>query len=230
MKIEIAVSGLVLFVTGTINTFSQTILRPNFALKSHETLEISKIETTSEATVLYMSIENRISGGAFCADKNIFLISPVEGRISIKEVKGIPLCPENYKFSRIGEKLEFTLVFPPLNHGTEWIDLVEDCSSNCFSFYGITLNSDLNKKLDEAFSLTEKGETAKAISLYISILENLNNKKSGIEGSLFTYIITLATESGDKAGAEEWYKKMLSSMAPRLELYIINLNSRGIKY
>lgn len=57
---------------------SQTFINPNYSLKSHATLNIIKIEAGSEATIFYMSIENKIEGGAFCADKNIYVIYPDE--------------------------------------------------------------------------------------------------------------------------------------------------------
>jgi hypothetical protein len=230
MKIKTLISIIILCVALVKNTVSQTYSLPNYALKSHETLVIKKIEVTDKAVIFFMSIENRIEGGDFCADKNIFIIYPDGTRSKLSSSNGIPVCPETYKFKTPGEKLDFTLSFPPLKPGTNWVDLIEECSENCFSFYGLTLNSDLNRKLDEAFSYAERGETAKAISLYTSILESIDNQNSGIEGVLFTDIITLVAESGDNKGAEAWYKRMLLSGAPRLELYIQNLNSRGIKY
>lgn len=214
----------------TTHINSQTIEQPNIALKSHETLEISKVEITSQRTVISFSVENRITGSNFCADKNIFIIYPDGSRLKLTRAANIPVCPDTYNFKSIGEKLQFALEFPPLKAGTEWIDLIEDCTDNCFSFYGVTLNNDLNKKIDEAFSFAEEGETSKAITLYKSILYSIDNKNLGIEGALFTDIITLTIKSGDKTGAEECYGRLLASKAQRLDLYIKNLNSRGIKY
>jgi hypothetical protein len=218
------------FIVGIANSFSQTYIQPNYALKSHETLEILKAEITGEKTVLYLAVENRINGGAFCADKNIFIVYPDGSKLKMINSSGIPECPDTYKFKTIGEKLRFTLTFPPLNPGTKWIDLIEDCNSNCFSFYGITLDIDLNKRLDEAFSFADKGENYKAISLLSVILEGIDNENAGIEGALYSDIIALMLKTGDRAGAEALYQKMLSSKAPRLDLYIKNLNSRGLKF
>lgn len=219
-----------LIIICTIHIHSQTINQPNIALKSHETLEVTKIEASPQKTLVYLTIENRIDGGNFCADKNIYLIYPDGTRSMLTASNGIPVCPDTYKFKTIGEKLNFVLTFPPLKQGTEWVDLVENCTDNCISFYGVTLNNDLNKKIDEAFSFAEGGETSKAITLYKSILDSIDNKNLGIEGALFTDIITLTIKSGDKTGAEEWYDRLLASKAQRLDLYIKNLNSRGIKY
>jgi hypothetical protein len=210
--------------------FSQTIFNPNYALKTPETLEILKIEVTPEKTLFYLSIENQRNGGSFCADKNIYLQDEQGKKYDLKRSAGIPVCPASYKFKSIGEKLQFTLEFPTLKAGTRWIDIVENCSSDCFSFYGITLDMDLNRKLDEGFAFAEKGENSKAISIFREILNNSGSTKNGIDGALYTEIITMEYKSGNIASSGEWYKRMLSSNSPRLELYIRNLNSRGIKF
>jgi hypothetical protein len=208
----------------------QTITKPNYALKSHETLVIEKIEIEPEATTFYLSIENRTTGGYFCADKNIFIIYPDESRSRLISSNGIPVCPDIYKFKIIGEKLDFILRFSPLKQGAEWIDLIEDCSDNCFSFYGVTLNPDLNRSIDDAFILIENGETDRAMAAFIDIAEEIDNNNPGVEGLLYVNIITLANETGNTAKASEWYQRMISSEAPRLQLFIKHLNSQGIKY
>jgi hypothetical protein len=214
----------------TITVSSQTFLNPNFALKSHETLEIVKVGITPESTTISLRIENRIEGGSFCADKNIYIIFPDGNRIRLVKSNSIPVCPENYLFKSIGEKLDFSLDFPPLKPGTEWIDIVEECSANCFWFYGITLNNDLNKQLDDAFATASKGKPEDNILLFRNILESFDNKDLGIEGSLYINIINAAIEAGDKIEAAVWYKRFLSSNAPRLNQYIKYLNDKGIKY
>lgn len=230
MKIKTIILSIILLVTTLQSSFSQLIEQLNYALKSHETLEISKVEITPDETVLYLTIENRIEGGNFCADKNIFIIYPDGTRSKLTSSNGIPVCPETYKFKTIGEKLQFTLDFPPLKTGTKWIDIIEDCNDNCFSFYGVTLNTELNGKINEALSMAEKGEIKRAIAFYKDILNSLLAADQGIKGALYTDIITLLLKTGDKVGADEWYEKMVVSKAPRLDLYIKNLNSRGIKY
>ena len=203
---------------------------PNYALKSHETLNIKKIEITSATTVVSLSVENRIAGGTFCADKNIFILNPDGTRIKLISSSGIPVCPDKYEFKTAGEKLDFTITFPPLKAGTEWIDIIEDCSDNCFSFYGVTLNIELNKKINEAFVQAENEEPAKALISFINIVEATDSKNPGIEGLLYVSIIKLAKETGNTVKASEWYKKLASSNAPRLSNYIKYLNDSGIKY
>jgi len=224
------VSIAVLLNICIITVSSQTFPNPNFALKSHETLEIQKVEVTPESTTVFLSIENHIDSGSFCADKNIYIIDPRGSRIRLMRAAGIPACPDSYKFKSAGEKLEFSLIFPPLKPGTEWIDIVEECTENCFWFYGITLNNDLNKRLDEVFAAASTGKPEDNILLFRNILEGIDNLDPGIEGSLYINIINAAIEAGDKVEASVWYKRLLSSHAPRLNQYVKFLNEKGIKY
>jgi hypothetical protein len=228
MKRKFAIGILFLLLAGFLH--SQTFINPNYSLKSHETLNLIKAEVRPEATIFYMSIENRIEGGSFCADKNIYIIYPDGGKSKLESSSGIPVCPDTYKFKTAGEKLEFVLTFPPLKEGTKWIDLIEDCSANCFSFYGITLNDALNKRIDDAFALVENDEPAKALVSFINIAEEIDKNNRGIEGLIYINIIKLARETGNDAKAEEWYKKLKLSDTPRLSQYIKYLNQQDIKY
>ena len=214
----------------TIRIHSQVVERPNSALKSHETLEISKVEITTDKTVVFMTIENRIEGGNFCADRNIYIIDPEGIRLNLKKATGIPVCPDSFRFKSIGEKLQFTLEFPSLKSGTKWIDIIEDCNSNCFWFYGVTLDNELNSKLDEAFLLASKEKPADNILLFKNILDGIDSQNLGIEGLLYINIINAAVEDGDNVNANVWYKRLASSHAPRVSEYINYLNDRGIRY
>ena len=222
---------LTFLATCALNTYSQTYNQPNSALKSHETLEITKVEIGHGATTVFLSVENKRSeGGSFCADKKIYIIYPDGSRLKLTKANNIPVCPETYNFKSVGEKLQFTLEFPSLKPGTKWFDLIEDCTSNCFWFYGVTLDNELNKKLDEAFDLASKGLPADNINLFKNILDGIDNQDLGIEGLLYINIINAAIENADKVGAALWYKRMASSHAPRLNQYLKYLNDRGIKY
>lgn len=209
---------------------SQVILNPNYGLKSHETLEIIRVENTASHTVLYMSIENKITGGYFCADKNIFIIYPDGTKSKLISSKGIPVCPDSHKFKSVGEKLNFELTFPAIKPGIQWIDVVEDCSDNCFSFYGVCLNKGLNKKIDDASDLAENNETAKALISFTDLSASIGKENSGMTGLIYLNIIKLAKETGKSAQAAEWYMKLKSSDIPRKDLYIKNLNAQGITY
>lgn len=230
MKIKIVVSVIIFYAIITINVFSQTYIQPNTGLKSHETLELKKIEITPDKTVVSLQIENKIEGGNFCADKKVFIIYPDGSKSKLVNAVGIPQCPDTYKFKNIGEKLEFTLTFPPLKPATDWIDIEEECASNCFHFYGVTLNNDLNKRLDEAFIIAATSDPQKNMLLFRNILETVDKQNHGIIGLLYINIISAAVEAGDKVEAAVWYKRLLSSHSPRLSDYVKYLNNRGIKF
>jgi len=229
MKKRVSVTGILLLSMAGV-LYSQTIINPNYSLKTHETLDIIKVEAKPEATIFYMRIENRREGGSFCADKNIYLIYPDGKKIRLESSSGIPVCPDTYKFKVPGEKLEFVLTFPAVKAGTRCIDLIEECADNCFSFYGIVLDNTLNERIDNAFTLAENDEAAKAMISFIIIAEEIDKSNLGIEGLLYINIIKLARETGDDAKAAEWYKKFVSSEVPRLSGYIKFLNDQGIKY
>lgn len=214
----------------TTSVKSQTIEKPNFGLKSHETLEITRIENSPSRTTIYFTVENKITGGYFCADKNIFLIYPDGTRSRLISSKGIPVCPDSYKFKTVGEKLSFQLTFTSIKPNTQWIDLVEDCQDNCFSFYGLCLNNILNKKIDDASYLAENNEPAKALLSFTDLAGSAEIRNSGMEGLIYVSIIKLAKETGDIAKASDWYSILKSSSLPRKELYLKNLNAQGIVY
>ena len=222
---------IMFIITCSADIYSQIYNQPNIALKSHETLTISKVEATPKGTTIWLSVENkRNEGGSFCADKKIYIIYPDGSRLNLKKAVNIPVCPDSYKFKSVGEKLQFTLEFPPLTPGTKWIDIIEDCTSNCFWFYGVTLDNELNIRLDKAFDLASKGQPAGNIILFRNILDDIDSQNLGIEGLLYINIINAAAEDTNNVDMAVWYKRMVSSHAPRVDQYIKYLNDKGIKY
>jgi hypothetical protein len=209
---------------------AQVIEHPNCGMKSPNTLVIDRIETANGTSVFYCSVENQIKDGYFCADKNIYLIYPDGSRSKLKKAEGIPVCPSMYKFKAVGERLDFRLLFPAIKENIQWIDLVEECSSDCMFFYGLTLDKQLNAQLDELFVKAEKATPEESIGLFKSFIDVTDNKNLGIEGSLYINIINASLEAGDKIGASVWYKRLLTSGAPRLSYYIKFLNDKGVSF
>ena len=224
------ISISIFLASGFTPSFSQSYLSPNIALKSHETLTIRKFVMYEEKTEIFLRVENRISGGNFCADKNIFIVYPDGTRILLVSSTGIPVCPDTYKFKSPGEMLDFVLTFPPLQQGIGSVNLIEDCQDNCFSFYGIILDSNLNNRIDDAFALAENDEPAKAMVSFIRITEENSNKNTGAAGLLYVNIVKLSKTTGNSVKAAEWYRKLESSGLPEMSLYIKHLNSEGIYY
>ncbi|MBK8881078.1 MAG: hypothetical protein IPN67_01450 [Bacteroidales bacterium] len=228
LKQIISITSVLIF--GICTSFSQSFIAPNAALKSHETLEIMKVVISEEKTDIFLKVENRISGGNFCADRKIYIIYPDGNRSLLISSNGIPVCPDTYKFKSPGEQLDFVLTFPPLKKGTGSFNLIEDCSENCFSFYGIILDPDLNKEINDAFALVENNEPAKAMVNFIRIAEEKVKKNAGADGLLYMNIVKLSKETGRTVKASAWYKKLESSGLPETAMYIKHLNSLGIKY
>lgn len=209
---------------------AQVFDQPAVGLKNVQTMEILRVESAADRTVLYLSVENRIKGGTFCADRNIFIICPDGTRLKLLKSSGIPQCPETYRFRKEGEILEFSLVFPPLGPGTNWIDLVEECKDNCFSVYGILLNNEFSRRIDAAVSYVDRGQTDSAIGAFTKLIAESGNDKAGIAGSLYSDLISLLDGKGYTASASDYYRRLAASDLPHKELYIGNLNFRGIKY
>jgi len=209
-----------ILISVCIPALSQVYTRPNYGIKSHETLEITRIEANQQNTVVYLSIENKIIGGYFCTDKRTYLIYPDGTRIRMIRASGIPYCPELHKFYSVGEKLHFELVFPPLKEGTKWIDLVEQCGANCYWVYGIILDEELNRKLNEVFRITSGGKPEENILIFRRLLGEIDSLNYGIEGMIYFNIINAALEAGDKIEAGVWYKRLGESDAPRKEQYL----------
>jgi len=218
------------FCVITITIQGQVFPKPFYAAKDPETLEIHRIELTNESTIIYLSVENRITGGYFCTDRRTYLYLPDNKRLRLLKAEGIPYCPELHKFVSAGEKLHFELVFPPLSPGTKWIDLVEQCGANCFWVYGIILDEELNRKLDEVFRITSGGKPEENILVFRRLLQEIDSGNYGIEGMLYYNIINAALEAGDTIEAGVWYKRLGESDAPRKEQYLKLLNERGIKF
>lgn len=209
---------------------AQIFDQPAVGLKSVQTMEVLKVESSSDKTVVYLSVENRIKGGTFCADRNIFIICPDGTKLKLLKASGIPQCPDTYRFRKEGEILEFSLVFPPLGRGTYWIDLIEECNENCFSVYGILLNNEFSRKIDAALSYVDRGQTDSAIGAYTKLIAEAGTDNAGIAGSLYSDLISLLYGKGYTASAADYYRRLAASDLPHKELYLGNLNFRGIRY
>jgi hypothetical protein len=230
MRMKAVISIFVICLVAAVNMSAQTYNRPNMGLKSPASLDLVKVEISGEKTVIYLSVENRIEGGYFCADKNIYVLDSKGKKLMLKSSNGIPVCPDSYKFKRIGEKLDFTLTFAALEPGCEWIDLIEDCSDNCFSMYGIILDNKLNQRIDESFVFAEKDEPVKAMVSFIKIIESSDFKNKGAAGLLYINIVKLAVENGNNSKATEWSNKLKTSDIPGVSRYIKFLNDQGVRF
>jgi hypothetical protein len=230
MIAKTCLSSFIFFLVMETHLFAQVFDNPAIGLKSHQTMEISRVECQKDKTLVFVSVENRINGGTFCADKNIFIIQPDGSKLKLEKASGIPTCPASHKFKRVGEILEFTLIFPPIQHGTGWFNIIEECTDNCFSVYGVLLNTEFTARIDLAASYVDRGQVDTAINLYQAMINDADESEAGIKGSLYSDLITILSSKGYSANAAEWYRKLAESDLPQKDLYLDNLNVRGIKY
>lgn len=130
---------------------AQEISKPNFAFASHPML-VDEISFTPSQMIVKLTIENQVSGGNFCVDKNIFIEDVLTNKkLQLSYSEDIPVCPEIYDFKWVGEKLSFKLFFPKPTANLKYIDIVEVCNENCFTIKGIILDAEMNKNIDLAF-------------------------------------------------------------------------------
>lgn len=225
-----ALSFLILSTLLSANAIGQVISAPAYGLRSHETMEVVTVEIEKDQTIIQLTVENRTTSGYFCVDRNTFIVLPDGSRLKLLKADGIPNCPQSHNFKRIGEVVKFSLYFPALPSDSEWFDLVEECSENCFSVYGITLDSRLNKEIEKAYALSESGKPAEAATDFISIISSFEDNNHGILASLYSSTIVMHLRNGDELSAKKWFDRMNNADLPNKKLYIENLHSRGIKW
>ncbi len=204
-KITLLLIVLILFNKG----FAQDLLKPNYSTKSHETLELDKITSTKDSTYFNFVLTNRLVGSTFCADRNIVILSnnPTKQYKLIKAI-GIPVCPQQYTFAYLLEKMRFTLVFPALDTAIKVVDIYEMCLDACFSYRGVVINKNLNNALETAYFDYSSGRYEKAIIGFLKIIENYPDYNYGIT---FINIIRIYADLKKLDLAKLYYHKLLNS-------------------
>jgi hypothetical protein len=208
---------------------SQSVLNPNYGLKSPLTAEIVRVDFNSDATVVWLTIMSDINNAWFCIDRNTFLVGPDGMKVRLISLKGLPYCPATYRFKQPGEKLSFSMTFP----GTgllPWFSVVEDCTGGCLAFRGIVTGGVLNNRLNEAYALADKGEEMAAYRLFEEIINETDSLDLGIEGSIYTNLILIDHRNGRPQTARGWYDRMMTSDTPDLGLYLESLKKQGVDY
>lgn len=208
---------------------SQSVVSPNYGLKSPLTAEIDRVDFNSDATVISMTIMSDINNAWFCIDRNTFLVRPDGMRLKLTGLKGLPYCPATYKFRRPGEKASFTLTFPATGM-LPWFSIVEECVGGCLSVRGIVTDQALNEKLNEAYGLSDKGDDAAAYLLLEKIINETDSLNLGIEGSVYTSLILIDHRRGKLEAARSWYDRMMTSDTPDLRLYMETIRRQGISF
>ncbi len=194
---------------------AQTIENPVVDMKSHPTLNIEKIEKTDNFTILFMSLKNEIENGAFCVNSDVFISLP-DKRIKFDMIKseGIENCPNMHKFTAPGQVLNFKLYFPLINDTIKLLDLVENCTDNCFYIRGIHLDKVFNEEtrnFDIGINYYRKGNVQHALPYFLDIVNKSQYKKSK-HYAYSMYIVPIIYEKiGYLDDAKEAFDKLVDS-------------------
>jgi len=207
----------------------QSVISPNYGLKSPLTAEVTRVDFNQDATVVWLTIMSDINNAWFCIDRNTFLVRPDGMKLKLNGLKGLPYCPATYKFRRPGEKASFSMTFPATGM-LPWFSIVEECVGGCLSVRGIVTDTVLNEKLDMAYSHSDRGEDLSAYKLLKEIIDETDSLNLGIEGSVYTSLILIDHRLGREEAARSWYNRMMISDTPDLGLYLETLRIQGIEF
>ena len=225
---------ILLFLIGLLSiyqTFSQVYESPIAGKQSHPDLKINTIEITNEYTIIHLSITNQLNtGGWFCADKNIY-IKNSKGLEEYQLIRSenIPICPNKFEFTSKGEVLEFILYFPPINKGIMFLDLIENCDEACFSFEGIILDNEHNKKIvlfENAMKEYNENSFVECILLLKQVLEGEHTIESQIFGLSYYYLVLSYHKLNNETNVDFWYNELLKSDVPLRDDFIKELNTK----
>lgn len=89
----------------------------------------------------YVSKRKYINGGWINIHPNTYLVHSAD-KLQLLHAENIPLAPAIHVFTRVGEPLQFTLIFPAIPKDWKSFSLVEKCnSSNGFIIHDIQRNN-----------------------------------------------------------------------------------------
>lgn len=213
--------------------FGQKYDNPIAQKVTHPELKIKSIEITENNTVISLKVTNkRDHDGWFCADENIYIKNSKGTEIyHLIKSENIPTCPEQFKFSYVGQELNFTLYFPPISNQIQSLDLIEDCSNACFSFYGIILDNQHNKKIrtfEKGFDLYQENNLKESIDYFKEVIQGKTSIDSHIYGLSYYYLIIIYYELGDTNKMELWYRNLITADIKDKDTFIKELDKLGI--
>lgn len=125
---------------------SQTINNPLYFSKSHEYLNIEKIDILSNKTILFFSYTNPFDKDGWVRISKDSYLKDDFNNLTYKLIsaKDIGVYPNKTTFSSKGQKINFSLEFEKLNEKTFCFDFAECKEKGCFWISGI--NSNPNNK------------------------------------------------------------------------------------
>lgn len=192
----------------TTNLLSQNIQNPNFANASHP-MFVDQISVTDNNLIIKITIENKIHGGNFCADKNIFIQDAISNlKLPLLKSLNIPTCPQTYNFKWIGEKLTFRLYFLKPSSEIKYLNIIEDCDENCFTIFGLILDPKMNKSIDQAFALFDEKNYNSSKETLIEVIEKYPDYPYG---NLYLNLIQILLMQNKDEEAKTYYQIISNS-------------------
>ncbi|MDZ7737827.1 MAG: hypothetical protein U5K32_01910 [Bacteroidales bacterium] len=228
MDISKIISLLSALLIGSAALSAQEAVQPNYGMKSPATAEVVRVKVTDTQTLVDISIQNEIKDGHFCIDKNTYLEYGEDERLRLIEAKGLPLCPERYEFSTVGEKVYFTLVFDGLPGGTPWFDIVEYCGTGCLSVLGLTMDKEINSKIDAAYNALDRYDPERAMDIFSELLPVLRSSAHGLTGSVYLSLAELLDANNRDEELQELISEFESTPMPHKEQYRTILRDMGL--
>ncbi len=205
MKIII---GLLLPLLAFTSLSAQEITKPNFALATHP-MVIDKISVSDSSVNMTITLENKISNGSFCVNDVLFIQEiPDNKKAYVRKTTGIPVCPKTHKFSKPGEKLTFELEFFGFHDIPKYLNVIEDCTDNCFTIFGVIVDPQMNHDIDMGFGFYKSGNPELSIA---SFEKAVNEHPDYPFGYLYENIIDIYAELKDYDKAAEWFLKLSGS-------------------
>ena len=221
---------ILLFVVGfQIRMMAQVYDNPSFSLTSHPTLEIMSIEKWEDQTVMNIRVKNQRISGNFCFDKETFLLNSLgTEEWKLTSMDGIPACPDQHRFKSIGEVLDFSLVFPAIPDEVKYIDLHEGCEDACVSVKYMLLEEDMNKRINEGFSLYEIGRRSASLLVFEDIMEAEYDNYSPVFGTLYLYLMSIHYELGQSKEVRRIFDEMKESSIIGRDEFIETARDTGL--
>jgi hypothetical protein len=219
MDISKILSLLAVLLIGSTALSAQEVVQPNYGMKSPATAEVVRVKITETQTMVDMSIQNEIRDGHFCIDEDTYLEYGEGERLRLIEAKGLPLCPERHEFSTVGEKVYFTLVFDGLPGGTPWFDIIEYCGTGCLSVLGLTMDKEINGKIDAAYNALDSYDPERAMDIFSELLPLLRSSRHGLTGSVYLGLAELLDANNRDKELQELISGFESASMPHKDKY-----------
>lgn len=156
------------------SAIGQTI--PKVDRQDVDNCTITKIETNTYATTVYFKYTSEgkyTNGGWACAEKDFFLEDTQTGkRFKMLKANNIPICPDKHEFTGIGQELNFSIDFEPINNVTDKINVIENELESAFNFYGVEVS-----QTDQAFFSVKSTTVYLIVALLMTFFVNLFFRK-----------------------------------------------------